>query len=752
MNRRLLLSALFLSVAFSAQAARPRPALKLLAPNPFIDVGAEQTVSDEVSYVPAGGASTPRVAVGPLQSLVVWRSNQAVRIGPSGELLDQTPIPLLVPAPFDVKAWDAVWDGTRYVVAVSSYTYPAGEGINLVYVSTAGRVESVRKLDLSLDQFTGFTSIAFAYGKDELALIYDTNDQTHGIEVVRGLLLSPQGNITQRFTLGTTIQSTRDPSFEIVASPTGYLALWSDQAAFVAHATGVVAPAALPVVNVATAAVWNGNAFFVVATGADGVYGFELTAPNVSGPLITIHSSAFGARHPAVAYGGGDYRILWKEAANARQSYYGGVAFGLFTAVVTQAGSVVGAAQLEASTDGTDRYSYEIDPPVVGTGNGSLVIVWTRQLGSSITNFRNAYAAVVRSDETLSPELFATRVQLLTRAAGTPRLLSLVASRAGVQAILGRDEKPVPLMNVVNIGREARTAPVPLSPQISNAYEVLAAWNGVDTTLIWNQPSSGNVSTLWAGEMDQQGKVVSRFPISITNRLSLLSLVCGPADCAAAFATLDGQGSNANQYLQRIAPNGTPLYAAVQPPGSSFTIAPLGSDYLVVMRFQSGLANATTAARLVEGKLSDVTYLVNESTYGVAFVISRGNECLVAIRRQTPAIPNAETDFFRIDLTGNVVGTSKLALPPYTSQVWDGRNWLIAWTQSSASDIVAARIAPDLSHFNVVTLVGAASQPILQNLVSTGDGTSILAYVGRDYDPKYGGTYRTFLRWLDDRM
>jgi hypothetical protein len=376
-----------------------------------------------------------------------------------------------------------------------------------------------------------------------------------------------------------------------------------------------------------------------------------------------------------------------------------------------------------------------------------MVVVWTRQLGTSITNFRNAYAAVLRGDEVPSPDAFASHVQLLTRSASTETLFSLVPQQNEVLALLGNYERLTPRINVVEVGREGRTEPVLLSGQISNTDVVVAASNGVDTTLVWSEADASNVPTVWAGEMDRKGHVVSRFPLSISGT-ALSTLVCGPSDCVVAFSPW--RGSNEIGYLQRIAPNGAPLYAAVQPPGP-FTVAPLGNDYLVVMRFVSGLSNATTFARLIEGKLTDVTYLFHESTYDVAFAISRGSECLVAVRREDPQVPNAETDLFRIDVAGNVAGTSKLALPPGTHQVWDGRNWLIAWTQLSASDIVAARIAPDLSHVDVVTLVGAASQPILVNLVSIGDGASALAYYRRDFAPKYGGAGRMFLRWLDDR-
>jgi hypothetical protein len=747
MKRPLILTVFFLSAALSAEAARSRAALPILAPNRFIEVGAEQALSDDVSYGPGGGASAPRIAVGPSQSLVVWRNNQAARIGPAGELLDVTPIPVLPSAPYGATAWDAVWDGSRYIVVTSSDAYLIGPAINLVFVSTAGRVESVRRVDILLDQFTGLTSVALSQSGNELALLYDTNDQTHGIEVVRGLLLSPQGDIRERFTLGPTSQTAVDPSFDMVASPAGYLALWGDQAAFVAHATGAITPARLPVVNVATAAVWNGNAFFVVATGATGVYGFELTAADVSGPLIPIHSSPFGARHPAVAYGNGDYRILWKESGDGTQSYYHAASFDLFTAVVTSFGSVLGAGPLEMTTDSTDQYSYEIDPPAVGSGNGSIVAVWTRQSGTSIDSFRNAYTAVLRGDEVPSPDAFAARVQLLSRAASTETLFSLVPQQGEVRALLGPDQDSGPQIKVVDIGREARADAVALSPQIPNAHDVIAASNGVDTTLVWGETDASHVTTVWAGEMDKKGQVVSRFPLPVTNPATLSTLVCGPLDCAVGFSTIAGLALNETGYLQRIAPNGAPLYSPVHPPGP-FTIAPLGNDYLVVMRFESGISNATTAARLIGGTLSDVTYLINESTYGVAFVISRGSECLVAIRRENPQISNAETDFFRIDVGGNVVGTSKVALPPATFQVWDGRNWLIAWT---ASNVVAARISADLSHVDVVTLVGAASQPSFAKLVSIGDGTSALAYYRPDFAPKYGGARRMFVRWLDDR-
>jgi hypothetical protein len=743
---RLLLSVLFLSVALSAEAARPRPALKPLAPNPFIDVGAEQALSDVVSYVAGDGASAPRVAVGPAQSLVVWRNNQAVRIGASGELLDVTPIPVLPAAPYQSTAWDAVWDGSRYIVAATAYT-DAGDGIfNLVYLSTAGRVESIRKLDVP---GIGFRSIRLAYSDGELALLYDTDDAIDMSDLVRGLLVSSDGVVTHRFNLGTTGRSLLDPSFDIVASPTGYLALWGDQAALISRGTGAVTPAALPLVNVATSAAWNGNAFFVVATSASGVYGFELTGANSSGPLVAIHSSPFGARHPAVGYADEFYRVLWKEAANASEPY-GGVSFDLFTAAVARTGTVVGAGRLDIGPDSTDHYAFDVDTPAVGTRDGSMVVVWTRQLGTSITNFRNAYTAVLQGDEIPSADVFASRAQLLTRAASTETLFSLVPQQSEVRALLGSyDQRFTPRINVVEVGRDGRTAPVALSAQISNAHGVVAAFNGVDTTLVWSQADASNVLTVWAGEMDRNGQVVSRFPLPISGGTASPTLVCGPSDCAVAFSP-QRFFENEIGYLQRIAPNGAPLYAAVRPPGPFF-VAPLGNDYLVVMRFVSGISNATTFARLVEGKLTDVTYLFHESTYDVAFAISRGNECLVAVRREDPDIPNAETDFFRIDVAGNVVGTSKLALPPGTQQVWDGRNWLIAWTQLSASDIVAARIAPDLSHVDVVTLVGAASQPILVNLVSIGNGTSALAYYHRDFAPKYGGAGRMFLRWLDDR-
>jgi hypothetical protein len=751
---RIPLLLLFAAILATSQAyAQRRPVVQRPVDPGLPRISSEYPVAD-VLYGPTNTRNVqPAVAAGPDQSLVVWSGpsyTEAARVDASGRVLDKTPLVLpgqpLYPS-------GVIWDGRHYLVVTAS----ASESVwivRLVGVSTEGRIDLTAEVARVSEEVVDLSIARQASG--ELAIACATRPPGgygRGILDLTLFMVGSDGRFMQSLSLGTMTGGAE--TVRLAASPTAYLAVWGGGAALVGDHGATMKLLPLPPYTTADAT-WNGTDFTIVTADATAVRMFHLLGSGEITPSTIVHSSPSLAWFPALAWNGTEYRVLWKELGTTSVSY-GHSSYDLHAARVAPSGVVLDDRVLSISTDDNSRYLDVIDRPAVAAQDSGWLLAWTRLTNQPPVGTGDAYVLKLSTEEEPSVGDVVARQQLLSGRALWESAPALTVT-SGAARVIWSEGTQTRTAAIDPAGHRSADSSVPAGDS------VLVAGSDSGTVIVSREldPPHRFMGVL----IGHEGIAGTQFPIVSSlpsdTYVNQIALACGTNDCAVAYRTIVGSAADTmTHHFQRFTPAGTMIDAQpIDIPAGLVGLSARGDEYL--MAFWSP-TNELVVSRFATGKLSDVTRLAAGMLNAPSFAVASNSTGWFVAWMDYTATGLRRISAFRVAADGGLQGETDLVFPAGAilnnmSATWDGRDWLVAWSQTGLlSDVYAARVAPDGTlldfrngspGFGVAATVNGEYTPVIG---SAADGLTAVAYVRAPTEQRYGETSRVFVRWIDNR-
>ncbi len=329
-----------------------------------------------------GRQDYPSIAFDGVNYLVVWEDNRngawdiyGARVSPDGTVLDSTGF--AISAASNGQEHPVVaFDGTNYFVVwqdnrLSGWWDIFGARVSPdgVVLDTAGLVIS----DAPRNQI--FPSLAF----DGANYLVAWGDSRYGVSDINGALVNHMGSVISSIAISTANDGQTYPS--VCFDGMNYFVVWVDkrysytQTLYGARvsSTGVVLdPLGIPVSwgvyrQESPATAFDGTNFFTVWQDNRNVTSYDIYGTRISStgevldPLCIPISTAPGNQiNPAIAYGGGNYFVVWVDFRNGRSDIYG--------ARVNQAGVVLDPSGIFISDNAQN--------PAVAFGGQFYLVAW----------------------------------------------------------------------------------------------------------------------------------------------------------------------------------------------------------------------------------------------------------------------------------------------------------------------------------------------------------------------------------------
>jgi MYXO-CTERM domain-containing protein len=449
------------------------------------------------------------------------------------------------------------------------------------------------------------------------------------------------------------------------------------------------------------AVAWDGGNYLVVwreARGTDDdIYGARVSPGGDVLDAIAISTAVNHQEHPALAWDGTNYLVVWED-------YRSGTEYDLYGARVSPAGVVLDAVAISTTTGN------QWEPALAWDGTNYLV-VWQEGGGTNthISGARVSAAGVVL-DQTAIATTTGGVPQGPTALAwdGTNYLVVWMNWRGYQYDIIGTRVSPAGVV-LDGAGIAISTAP---GDQVYPAV----AWDGSNYLVAWIDERSGHYD-IYGGRVSAAGAVLDGSGILISTTTTTTTPKEAQAHPALAWngsnylvAWKDGRWATSDIYGARVSPAGAVLDAPAFPVATaendqSFpAVAWDGSNYLVVWSDLRSAANLD----IYGARVSAAGVVLDAS--GIAISTAPGDE-------SNPALAWNGTNYLvvwqdrrsgnsddiygaRVTAAGEVLDA--IAISTATSSqtnprlAWNGTNYLVVWqdTRSGVSwDVYGARVS-----------------------------------------------------------
>ncbi|WP_434384328.1 TolB family protein [Melittangium boletus] len=622
-------------------------AIVLRVPASVVDASAYPAVLDPIVSpefgmdTPVAGRAdnnqdAPVVAHDGTNYFIVWEDFRhtgyvelyGARVNASGTLLD--PVGLFLSTAHHHKYSPAVtYDGTNFLVVWESWTHSAVD-IYGARVSSAGTVLDPSGILIS-NAWGLQRAPAVAHDGTNFLVVWqdgrNTGNDIYGARVSgAGTVLDPNG-----IAISTAANEQLAPS--VAHNGTNFLVVWQDS---------------------------RSGVFDIYGTRVNGAG----TVLNANGILISV---AVGAQeHPAVAYNGSDFMVVWEDQRHGNVNIYG--------SRVSATGVVRNPNGIAISTQASSQRT----PRVARSGTDSLV-VWHDTRASTIAGARlSSTGAVLNPSDLLIAPMFNFTSDLSLASDGTNFLVAWATYGAGARSI------GIQATRVTSAGVPLDTPSLPISLSGNGQHQPVVAHDGTNFLVVWRDHRHAG-SDIYGVRVSETG------------------------------AVLDSNGI-------RLSPN-----SADQP--SDPAVAHDGTNFLVVWaEYYGGMSLGIRGVRVsAAGSVLDTPSIAITSQnahLGRPSVAYDGTNFLVVWEDYR----NGMGDIYgaRVSGAGTVLDTSGIAVTSDTAHqsyprvAHNGTNFLVVWQDSrnADNDIYGARVSSagtvlDTSGFAISAATANQEHPAL---------------------------------------
>ncbi len=339
-------------------------------------------IDSEGILISTGATYHPCVTFYNMNYFVVWSKQvdyynwhiYCAWVNTDGVVIDTTGI-AISPTPGRQDYPSVAFDGTNYLVVWEDNRngtwdiFGARVSPDGVVLDTAGLVISAAPRNQI------FPSLAF----DGANYLIAWGDERYGASDINGALVNPMGSVISSIAISTANDGQTYPS--VCFDGMNYFVVWVDKrygymqtlySARVSPAGAVLDPLGIPVSwgvyrQESPATAFDGNNFFTVWQDNRNVTSYDIYGTRISSTgevldpfCIPISTASGNQLNPAIAFGGGNYFVVWVDSRNGRSDIYG--------ARVNQAGVVLDPSGIFISDNAQN--------PAVAFGGQFYLVAW----------------------------------------------------------------------------------------------------------------------------------------------------------------------------------------------------------------------------------------------------------------------------------------------------------------------------------------------------------------------------------------
>jgi hypothetical protein len=558
-----------------------------------------------------------------------------------------------------------------------------------------------------------------AFDGTNYLVVWQDERSSYGYIDIYGARVSADGTVLDQGGIAVSTGLTYKQNPAVTFNGTDYLVIWQEGSIGSPDIYGtrvsvggtVLDPGGIAVSTASSyqqyPSVASDGAGFLVAwedgrNGSRDIYGARMAADgSVLDALgIAVYASAYDQEHPAVAFDGTNYLVVWEDGRNGSRDIYG--------ARVAVDGSVLDAVSIQVNT-----WSYDQQYPAVAFDGANYLVVWEDNRNGS----RDVYGARVGVDGAvfdaggiaISTAAF-DQVDLSLAFDGTNYLVAWEDNRNSSRDIYGT--------RVAVDGSVLDALGIAISTLAHDEWSASVAFDGTNYMVV-RQDDSFGFADIYGARLAVDGSALDTEAISIST--------------AAYNQRRPGVAYDGTNYMvvwHDGRPGGDPYYwdiygarvtadgALIDTSGIAICAVPLsqkypvvafnGTDYVVVWQDdRSGTSSDIYGARVaVDGSLLDPDGVaISTASYDQRFpaISFDGTNCLVVWEDERNG---GSWDIYgtRVAVDGSVVDPSGFAVCTviadqyYPAVAFDGNDYLVVWHDFRASadaDIYGARVAVD---------------------------------------------------------